>query len=433
MNADGGGVAAEVIQSLMGKIDDREVSLILDINPIKVISSEFMASIIDTLKRTTRRITFLNIDVGRPGQNASATLELFDAIGNLPHLTNLNWTGGEMLHLGTVLQRARNLQKFSGQVSFDGPDGHFLEFAESIKNHPSLEDADFSSCEIRARGSKRLSNINPIIASLATIPNLASIRLGCWDPPYEKNETKSNLAPVVSLLKRPKLVCFSSLRTLSTTKLMPSQYASIGYSTCLKRLSLGLPLSEENCREFGNAIRANKSITSLTLDVQGVEGATGRITNIGCGNLDAVTTVVGDHTRIERFRIICRGNWESHKVALETSLASMAKRSLSLQSVRYDDALLTSQSIQLSMDRWLQQNKDAKALVKDTSASRSHWIDTVVSSSERLSMVFHLLSKNPSLCDVAPIFQGRGSLVPRDEQYAPSSASSNKRLRMPNA
>lgn len=295
-------------------------------------------------------------------------------------------------------------------------DEDFIEFAESLNNHPYLEVVDFGPGPRVKRDAHTggCSDINPLVAALETVPNLSTVRLFHLSPPLrELRGIKQDAGSLCRLVALPGLTQISSLLLCPKTvgRLgFDSLYSAIGNRKSLQRLTLTVGLiDEQGYQELGNAIWRNQSIKFLALDITGGGGIMGEY-------LCHIIRALEKSSTIERLKfapIFVNMGMIHFGKKIQNSLVSLAQNNLSIMNITPSitesypkiECFIEEQSSQLMNDA-LRRNRDLKSLMKilvdNSNAPRSQWIEALVLSKDHIIGIVSVLSKNPSLYGLNP-------------------------------
>ena len=363
------------------------------------------------LSASTTGIKITNVHLAGPFwryMDEDVVHRLCDALAALPHLTDLvcQWKF-PIKYVTRIMSRAKAIRRLEVRhFTFQSTPEEVSDFSRALRTHSSLSDLN-------------LGGIFPTSAlnALASIPNLGALDLWNFDhPPEGLSSQSATCAALGELIFYPKL---QSLKLPSGPFPISSVSTRLCQSRSIQDLSLSV-FSPEDMQHLANIVKENQMLKVLRIFIRHDQHAT---------LLVFINALKGNSTLSDVFiqPLFHIGATKSFSREVQYGLVSMLETSnFTLRKLKIAKPLLDCERTNASLQHLIKLNSLGwKNLVQDRRATRNDWVAKLVAAERDPSIIYSLLSKNPSAlvdsrgncsCTASPTSLGAGQCALSDDK-----------------
>ena len=271
-----------------------------------------------------------------------------------------------------------------------------MAFANALHAHPALIFLNFLLSTVPST-KQRLSNINPILTAISTIPNLKRLVLGCWLPPLletvDDQATEEVYLPLARVCGHPRLESLR-LEYFRVGRSFRSAFTAIQNSTSLESLMVAIQLDdEEQCRSLAKIVQLSPTLDFL------------RIILTPCENDHHLSLIIESlhvNFTITKLSIVFRRTSVFSSSIQESLVTMLEKKNLTIERIELRGNVESEgRGIVLKMMHFAKLNRlGRKYLLENPNAPHGKWVETLASTRNDLNALYYFLSLNPSLCDL---------------------------------
>lgn len=303
-----------------------------------------------------------------------------------------------------VLQHSRQLKHLVLEDVRLAASAEDLEaIALVIRQHPALETVDLHCC-VPADGNE--ATLDPLVTALAFVPTLTEVLLrdtriaprSMTQPALNNNNggddddsdsdvsmSAENAWPGTSLTA---LCQSTSLHRLTLRDMVEIQdqhvelmAESLGANETLREFTVcSANLGERSGRAIGHVLQVNRKLHKLEIQLNSGEAAI------------PITEILQFNSGLKRLDLFFNGCISTR---IREAFTEMLRRNYRLLDL--NGSVWRGQA-NSEIDFYLRLNRAGRGDLLTEHASRSQWVDTMISQRDDLSIVFSLLSMNPSIC-----------------------------------
>jgi hypothetical protein len=370
--------------------------------------------------KTERSVTLVH-DRSALANNPVADADLmaiFEALAELPNLQKLrvDFVGRPLrlpvAALSILLRRSLLLKQLVlEEVRLAGTPEQLEAVAEALRAHPALEVVDLHCC-VPADTSQ--ATLDPLVSALAQVKTLTEVLLRNTriasnrrvnNPNNNFNLIPNNLVngnnnnnaeeeedtsintnwegtSLTALCQSPSLriLTFRDMAEIRD-KHVELMAASLRSNDTLRELTLcSSHLGERSGRAMGRVLQVNRHLQKLEIQLNSGEHAI------------PVTEVLQANSSLKRLDLYFNGHISPR---IREAFTEMLRRNYVLLDL--NGSVWRGQS-NSEIDFYLRLNRAGRGDLLTEHASRAQWLDTLISQKDDLSIVFSLLSMNPSMC-----------------------------------
>lgn len=341
-------------------------------------------------------------------------LAIFEALGELPNLTKLrvDFVGRPLrlpvVALANMLQRAPQLKQLVlEEVRLAGGVEELGGLADALRSHPSLQVVDLHCC---VPADSSITTLDPLINALAHVKSLTEVFLrntriaSNRRVPNHNNNNNFNLIPnntinneeeeesaattnwegssLTALCRSPSLRVLT-LRDMAEVRDQHVELMadSLRLNDTLRELTVcSSHLGERAGEAMGQVLQVNRHLQKLEIQLHSGEHAI------------PITDVLQANSSLKRLDLYFNG---SISPRIREAFTEMLRRNYVLLDL--NGSVWRGQS-NSEIDFYLRLNRAGRGDLLTEHATRARWVDTMISQKDDLSIVFSLLSMNPSVC-----------------------------------
>ncbi|CAB9515882.1 expressed unknown protein [Seminavis robusta] len=348
-------------------------------------------SLIKHLQSTTLQVDEVRITPPPANVGDEWMMQLCSALGTHPYLSILSFCVAPesdphfMTYMSETIRGARNLVSLScSGVVFSGETKDYLDFAAVLLDHPTLQDVSLTGS--LEEGQCTSINANPVLAALASIPNLNDLALSCFVPPMTESRS-----PFYELGGNPSLKTLDLVGTGGRGIIAASM--AMKCSRSITTLWVDTSMKEDELYELGETIRHSQlESVHLYLDPFKDDDAMNTLIQALNGNPSLTKLAFVFHER---------ENFFSNDIQ-DAMISMLEHHNYTLRHIKFD--LSTSIEVrndytEATIEYFLNLNRLGRNhLLTNPNASRDDWIACIAAASGNLEAVHYFLSTNPSLC-----------------------------------
>lgn len=345
-------------------------------------------------------------------------IAIFEALGDLPNLQKLrvDFVGRPLRlpaeALTIILQRATLLRQLVlEEVRLAGSMEELEAVSEALRSHPSLEIVDLHGCY---PADISQTTLDPLVSALAEVRTLTEVllrntRIASNRRVTNPNNNNFNLIPQNIMNNNNNndeeeedtsinrnwegtsltALCQStSLRVLTLRDMaevrdqhLELMANSLQSNDTLRELTVcSSNLGERSGRAMGQVLRVNRHLQKLEIQLNSGEHAI------------PITEVLQGNCSLKRLDLYFNGCISPR---IREAFTEMLRRNYVLLDL--NGSVWRGQS-NSEIDFYLRLNRAGRGDLLTEHASRARWVDTMISQKDDLSIVFSLLSMNPSVC-----------------------------------
>lgn len=346
-------------------------------------------------------------------------MAIFEVLAELPNLQKLrvDFVGRPLrlpvAALAVVLQRSVLLKQLVlEEVRLAGTPEQLEAVAEALRAHPALEIVDLHCC---TPADISQSTLDPLVSALAHIKTLTEVLLrntriasnrrvnnqnnnfnlipnnlvngnNIINNGEEEEDTTINTnwegSSLTALCRSPSLriLTFRDMAEIRD-KHVELMAESLRSNVTLRELTLcSSHLGERSGRAMGQVLLANRHLQKLEIQLNSGEHAI------------PVTEVLQANSSLRRLDLYFNGHISPR---IREAFTEMLRRNYVLLDL--NGSVWRGQS-NSEIDFYLRLNRAGRGDLLTEHTSRAQWLDTLISQKDDLSIVFSLLSMNPSMC-----------------------------------
>lgn len=371
--------------------------------------------------KTERCVTLVNdrSALANNPVNDADLMAIFEALAELPNLQKLrvDFVGRPLrlpvAALAIVLQRAVLLKQLVlEEVRLAGSPDQLETLAEALRSHPALQIVDLHCC-VPADISQ--TTLDPLVSALAHVKTLTEVllrktRIASNRRVNNQNNNNFNLIPnnlmngnnnnndeeeedttintnwdgasLTALCQSPSLriLTFRDMAEIRD-KHVELMANSLRTNDTLRELTLcSSYLGDRSGRAMGQVLQVNRHLQKLEIQLNSGEHAI------------PITEILQANSSLRRLDLYFNGHISSR---IREAFTEMLRRNYVLLDL--NGSVWRGQS-NSEIDFYLRLNRAGRGDLLTEHASRAQWLDTLISQKDDLSIVFSLLSMNPSMC-----------------------------------
>jgi hypothetical protein len=319
-------------------------------------------------------------------------LAIFEALGELPNLQKLkvDFVGRPLrlpvVALTIVLKRVAQLTSLVlEEVTLAGTYDELEALGEALRSHPSLRIVDLHGC-VPAEGSE--TTLDPFVAALAHVPTLEEVLLRdtrIASPRNPNGDTAEHDWAGASLtaLCQSQTIRVLTLRDMTEIhdRHLELMARSLSTNNALRELTVcSTNLGERSGKAMGKVLQVNRWLQKLEIQLDSGEHAI------------PITEVLQFNSSLRRLDLFFNGCISSR---IREAFTEMLRRNYVLLDL--NGSVWRGQS-NLEIDFYLRLNRAGRGDLLTEHATREQWVNKLISQKNDLSIVFSLLSMNPSVC-----------------------------------
>jgi len=368
-------------------------------------SAERGLQLAHALQESRRPVTTLVIE-------ADLRTNFCTAVGTMPFLMELRYYDHKyaagLRCLSNLLQGARGLESLHWSGTVCGTLRGFKRLAESLSGHPNLKEVVLTAAE---HTGEALKKTQLVCTALKSIKNLKTLVLGdYW--------TASSL-PCNEICSHPGITKLS-LHGVSSTSNIP---VTTKTNQSLKRIELNMKSWQEDvCLRLAEVVKHNDCVHSIEIafgyfidiDLYIDEDMQMRFESKKSHHAIHIIEALKKNSSLKHFSV---SDWTDSNAnscfsrsILKAFEKMMEHHNMTLQSVELplirekfknwrEHASISIEHIKTLA---LLNKHGRQELLENHNATKEAWVDCLANTSQDLNAVYYLLSKNPSLCCVAP-------------------------------
>ena len=359
--------------------------------------------------RTERCVTLVH---DRTMNNNAVTeddlVAIFQAVSEMPDLEKLrvDFVGRPLplpvASVATVLRESRRLKQLvleDVRLTVDN-EGDLEAASQVIRQHPALEIVDLHCC-VPADGLE--ITLDPLVTALAHVPTLTEVLLrntriaprSMTQPPEPDSDSDSDNERMEDQQQNrwagtslTALCQSTSLHRLTLRDMAEIEdrhveimAESLGSNDTLREFTVcSANLGERSGRAMGHVLQVNRKLHKLEIQLNSGEAAI------------PITEILRANSSLKRLDLFFNGCISPRIREAFTEMLRQNYRLLDL-----NGSVWRGQS-NSEIDFYLRLNRAGRGDLLTEHASRSRWVDTMISQRDDLSIVFSLLLMNPSIC-----------------------------------
>ena len=344
-------------------------------------------------------------------------MAIFEALADLPNLEKLrvDFVGRPLrlpvTALSFVLQRASFLKQLVlEEVRLAGSPQELETVAETLRSHPALQIVDLHCCY---PADTSQSTLDPLVRALADVKTLTEVLLRktriASNRRVNNQNNNFNLIPNNLVNGNNNNTDDDDEDTSINTNWEGSSLTALCQSPSLRILTFRdmAEVRDKHVELMADSLRANDTLRELTLCSSHLGERSGRamgqvlLANRHLQKLEIqlnsgehaipITEVLQANSSLKRLDLYFNGHISSR---IREAFTEMLRRNYVLLDL--NGSVWRGQS-NSEIDFYLRLNRAGRGDLLTEHASRAQWLDTLISQKDDLSIVFSLLSMNPSI------------------------------------
>jgi hypothetical protein len=302
----------------------------------------------------------------------SNALLCMNAVASLPSLRQLDIQSSSRFHIDIVPHQALLPLRQASQLEtlrledFQVTAAHsdfMSSLSSAVESHPSLKDICLTNFFANDHTSTRPNVLDPLVWTLATIPNLTKLELtGCGS-----HALTGHAQPLLSPIALSRLL--EKLTKLTTL--------------CLEFLEC----QDEHFQAIASQIENNTSLTALSLNYHQMKNA---------GFVVLMQSLANNlHIKTLNLRNLSTISHDGFAPAIK-----MLRRNYYIETLSVTTA---TPSQQAEIDLYLRLNLYGRRLLRNPHASMRQWIDVLAKCTHDVDATRHLLAEIPGICHNVPV------------------------------